>query len=215
MSSSPIVIIGAGISGVSAARDLKKEFLILEKEGVIGGLSSQYPSGGYWFDYGGHYFHFKDKEQIKVYLQALHPLREYRRSSKVFVLDRFIPFPIQFHLAFLPARLRQTILAEILPPKTGRAENLYAYLEGNFGPHLFRLFFEPFLHKYYGCDLRQMAAHMDKGSIPLPDKETVVAGARGKRFLGRVQPGFLLSRRGAEEIFPGLCPAGAAADIPL
>ncbi len=182
MSPPPIVIIGAGISGIGAARDLTKEFIILEKERVIGGLSTQYPSGGYRFDYGGHYFHFKDKEQIKAYLQALHPLREYRRSSKVFVLDRFIPFPIQFHLSFLPARLRQTILDEILPPRAGKAENLYAYLERNFGPHLFRLFFEPFLHKYYSCDLRQMAAHMDKGSIPVPDKKTVLAGVGGKRF---------------------------------
>ena len=41
------VIIGAGISGLSAGQALGDDFLILEKSGVAGGLSGQYRAGGY------------------------------------------------------------------------------------------------------------------------------------------------------------------------
>jgi hypothetical protein len=39
-----IVIIGAGISGLTAARNLDKDYIVLEKENYIGGLSTQYPA---------------------------------------------------------------------------------------------------------------------------------------------------------------------------
>lgn len=202
MSSPPVLIIGAGISGISSARNLKKEFIVLEKSGEIGGLSTQYYSGGYWFDYGGHYFHFQDKLSVKTYLEKVLPFREYRRKSKVFVLTRLIPFPIQFHLSFLPARRRREIVEEILRPSTRDSENLHEYLKDNFGSHFFELFFKPFLEKYYGCDLRDMAARMDKGSIPVPDKKTVIAGARGEKFLkAGYNPLFYYPRPGLRGFF--------------
>lgn len=177
-----VVIIGAGISGLSAALHLEKESVILEKEDHVGGLSTQYRSAGYWFDYGGHYFHFKDKPEIKAFLEDVSPFNEYRRKSKVFALNRYIPFPIQSHLSFLPAKLRDTMLEEILAGQRRGGDNLAQYLRSNFGPTLYDFFFKPFLTKYYGTDPKHLAANMDKGSIPVPDKESVAQGARGKRF---------------------------------
>ena len=176
------VVIGAGISGVTVAKNLAHDCVVLEAGGVAGGLSTQYRSGGFLFDYGGHYFHFKDKEHVKYYLETFHPIKEYKRNSKAFLLNRYIPFPVQFHLSHFPKKIARAILEEILNRSESKAENLFEHLQNSFGPTLFQLFFEPFMSKYYGYDLKLMAAHMDKGSIPVPDKETVRQGFNGKRF---------------------------------
>ena len=180
-----VIIIGAGISGLSAAHHLPGEYLVLEKENVIGGLSTQYtpPDGGdYRFDFGGHYFHFKDKGEIKKYVERFGRFREFRRKSAVYMLDRYIPYPLQYHLSYLPAPLKKAALGEILARKKRGTHNLQEYLEHNFGPTLFSLFFKPFLNKYYGTGLADLAADMDKGSIPVPDEKSAVAGYRGKGF---------------------------------
>ena len=86
-----IVIIGAGVSGLTAARQLagqpgeKKEFVLLEKENHPGGLSTQYTAGDYWFDFGGHYFHFKDKDEIKTLVEKICHFKQFNRKSKTFV----------------------------------------------------------------------------------------------------------------------------------
>ena len=180
-----IIIIGAGISGLTVANNLDtdKECIVLEKESYIGGLSTQYFSNGYWFDFGGHYFHFQDKGDIKEYLKDFCRFKEFKRQSKTFLLDRYIPFPVQLHLSFLPSPVRHKILKEILDNKITDTASLHDFLKAHFGNTLFELFFQPFLTKYYNVDLKTLAADMDKGSIPLPDKEQVKAGFAGKRFL--------------------------------
>ncbi len=178
-----IVIIGAGVSGLTAARHLEQDFVILEKEKNIGGLATQYQANGYWFDFSGHYFHFKDKPEIQTLVEKVCAFKQFNRKSKTFVLNRFVPFPVQFHLSYLPAARRKQILKEVLGNPFTPAENLHDFLEINFGKTLFALFFEPFLTKYYNTDLRNMISNMDKGSIPPPDKERIAAGAKGKKFL--------------------------------
>lgn len=180
-----ILIVGAGVSGLTAARELegKKEYLLLEKENYIGGLGTQYRAGDYWFDFAGHYFHFKDKEEIKALVETVCPFREFNRKSITYALNRFVPFPIQFHLSYLPAPVRKQILAEILETEFTPAGNLHDFLEINFGETLFGLFFRPFLTKYYNMDLHNILSDMDKGSIPPPDRERITAGAGGKKFL--------------------------------
>jgi protoporphyrinogen oxidase len=172
------VVIGAGISGLSAGQALGNDVVVLEKSAIAGGLSGQYRAGGFAFDHGGHYFHFQGKPGIKEHVQSFHAFREYRRDSKVFLQSRFIPYSLQYHLAGLPARQRQPILTEILAAAGGEPDDLEGFLLAHFGPRLVRLFFRPFMEKFYRRPLSALLAGMDKGSIPIPRKEDVLAGAR-------------------------------------
>ena len=175
------IVIGAGISGLSAGQALDGEFVILEKSAVAGGLSGQYRAGGFAFDHGGHYFHFQDKPEIREHVSRYHAFWEYRRDSRVFLGGRFIPYSLQYHLAYLPARLREPIVAEILGGGGGPQDNLEQFLLAHFGRRFFDLFFGPYLLKFYGRPLSGMIAGMDKGSIPVPRREEVLAGARARR----------------------------------
>ncbi|HNX99103.1 MAG TPA: hypothetical protein PKK12_15605, partial [Candidatus Aminicenantes bacterium] len=99
-----------------------------------------------------------------------------------FLWDRFVPFPIQFHLASFPAAERHRVLDEMLGRGQVTAEDLAGYLPQVFGRRLTELFFAPFQEKYYRQPLTSIAARMDRGSIPVPDRQSVLAGAAGKRF---------------------------------
>ncbi len=177
------VVIGAGITGLSAAQALRGEFVVLEREAQAGGLAGQYRAGGLAFDHGGHYFHFQGKPEIRAHLERFRPFREYRRDSRVFLAGRYIPYSLQYHLAGLPAHQRRRILGEVLagPGAAGAAASLQEHLLAHFGPTLFRLFFAPYLGKFYRLSLADLIPGMDKGSIPVPNRDEVLAGARRQR----------------------------------
>ncbi|MCX6555945.1 MAG: NAD(P)-binding protein [Candidatus Aminicenantes bacterium] len=194
------IIIGAGISGLSAGHILKNECLILEQNARPGGLSGKYRVNGLAFDHGGHYFHFQNKTAVKEYVEKFHAFKAYQRNSKVFLLQRFIPFSLQYHLAYLPACWRAIILQEILRAGATQAANLREFLLANFGRHLLDLFFEPFLGKFYGRPLDELLANMDKGSIPIPSKDEVRRGAVEKKcFAEGFNPIFFYPRHAAQE----------------
>jgi len=177
-----ILIIGAGISGLTAGRELTLPFKILEKGNTIGGLAGQYPAGPHHFDYGGHYFHFQKKRRIRRYLNRCHPLVRFTRQSRVFLGETLIPFPIQYHLAFLPHHLKETVYRELSHATPPSFENLAAHLRSRFGPALFAHFFQPFLFKYYQTDLTTLDAGFGGESIPPPDRRKIRGGYRGKIF---------------------------------
>ncbi len=194
------LIIGAGISGLSAGHFLKGDCLILEKAAVAGGLSGQYLADGHSFDYGGHYFHFQNKLAVQKHLESFQSFRAYQRNSKIFLLHRFIPYSLQYHLAYLPARVRRIILDQIGSGQPINSGNLEDFLLAHFGDYLYRLFFMPFLSKFYGRPLKRLLAGMDQGSIPVPRREDVRHGAvEKKRFAEGYNPVFYYPDRGMQD----------------
>jgi protoporphyrinogen oxidase len=194
------IIIGAGISGLSAGHILNGDYLILEKTSSPGGLSGQYQANGFVFDYGGHYFHFQNKAVVKEFVEKFHTFKMYQRNSKVFMLKRFIPYSLQYHLAYLPARLREIVLREMSRQHEIRDGNLEEFLLANFGEHLYDLFFRPFLAKFYCRPLNELLSGVDKGSIPVPRQEDVCRGStEKKRFAEGYNPVFYYPRQGLQK----------------
>jgi protoporphyrinogen oxidase len=116
------------------------------------------------------------------------------------MLERFIPYSLQYHLAFLPSRQRRAILAEICRDRGGSHEDLEKFLLANFGKHFYQLFFKPYLAKFYRRPLTGLLADMDKGSIPVPDPQDVWSGSRGKKhFSEGYNPVFYYPRRSLQK----------------
>ena len=97
-------------------------------------------------------------------------------------MNRIVPFPVQYHLSYLPKGVNQKILNEIKKKNRNPQKHLYHYLKTNFGTTLFNLFFKPFLSKYYKKDLKEMLANMDKGSIPPPEIDLIIKGSLGGKL---------------------------------
>lgn len=180
-----IFIIGAGISGLSVADNLKKDFAILEKSNHSGGLATQFRSGKYWFDFSGHYFHFSGKEDVRKYVERFSLFKEYKRDSRIFMFGKLIPFPIQYHLSHFPEKTGEKIFEEMKGRYVRDHKSLKESLIGKFGETLYGIFFRPFMTKYYGRDLSEIIPEMDRGSIPVPDLKSVKEGLSGKDFSDR------------------------------
>ena len=202
MEHTDVLILGAGISGMTAARFLTSESTILEKRAFPGGLSTQYASGPYWFDFGGHYFHFHNAPAIREQLSDITPFQEHHRRSRVFLMNRFIPFPIQDHIAFLPAPLRRRIRKEISWNPKLTDTRMDSYLRSRFGETLFSLFFSPFMTKYYQRNLSELAVGLEHGSIPLPNRKSLFSNKRKETETERgYNPVFFYPRKGLREFW--------------
>jgi UDP-galactopyranose mutase len=74
MSKKKIVILGAGLAGLSAAWHLQKkkiECFVFEKEPVVGGLCRSKQVKGFIFDCDGHLLHFRNKYTLQLVRRLL------------------------------------------------------------------------------------------------------------------------------------------------
>ncbi len=205
-----ILIIGAGISGLCAAERLRRDFLVLERSDRIGGLSGEYVSAGHRFGYSGHFFHFQGRPDVQAALARFSRFRAYRRDSRVWLFGRLIPFPLQYHIAGLPAGMRREVLAQMEARGGPPPDDLEGFLRASFGERLFEVFFRPFQAKYQCRPLAGLLARMDRGSIPVPDLASVRAGASGRRFRDSgYNPVFYAPRPSADALLARLAAAAA------
>src|SRR3954469_15648572 len=110
-SSPRIVIIGAGPTGLGAGYRLRElgytNFVILEARDKVGGLASSEKSpNGFTYDIGGHvlfsHYEYFDKLFDKL-MQGEY--QELLRESWVWMCDRFLPYPFQNNIKYLPREI--------------------------------------------------------------------------------------------------------------
>jgi protoporphyrinogen oxidase len=139
-----IVIIGAGPTGLGAGYRLRElgyhNFLILEARDKVGGLaSSEQSAGGFTYDIGGHvlFSHYEYFDRLFDKLLG-DEYQELMRESWVWMRDRFLPYPFQNNIRYLP---RETVLecliglieAQRQPFDLARFANFEEFIRGVFG----------------------------------------------------------------------------------
>ena len=108
MTAPEILIIGAGPCGIGCARELERlghqNWLILERLDHAGGLaSSVVDAAGFTWDLGGHvvFSHFGEFDALLAEAMGQEVLH-HERSSYVRFADRWVPYPFQNNLRYLP-----------------------------------------------------------------------------------------------------------------
>jgi protoporphyrinogen oxidase len=103
-----VVILGAGLSGLSAAYHLEKnnffDYKIFEKESIPGGLLRSTKHEGFTFDFTGHLLHISD-DYFKNFLQTIAPENSFNKlTRKAFIHSHniYTPYPFQMNLNGLP-----------------------------------------------------------------------------------------------------------------
>lgn len=95
----PVIIIGAGPAGLTAAYELVKQGIlpiVLEKGDKVGGISRTETYKGYRFDIGGHRFYTKVEAVQQLWQEVLGDnFIKVPRLSRIYYRDRFFNYPLE------------------------------------------------------------------------------------------------------------------------
>src|SRR4051794_35937525 len=161
MSDQPrILIIGAGPTGLGAGYRLRElgyqNFLMLEARSKVGGLaSSEVSANGFTYDIGGHvlFSHYEYFDRLFDKLMQ-GEYQELLRESWVWMCDRFLPYPFQNNIKYLPREvvlecLMGLIEAQKQPFDLARFANFEEFIRGVFGAGIAKYFMMPYNFKVW------------------------------------------------------------------
>ncbi|MEX5214740.1 MAG: FAD-dependent oxidoreductase [Nitrospiraceae bacterium] len=164
----PVVIIGAGPAGLTAAYQLAKAgvpSIVLEKDSMVGGISRTVKYKGYHFDIGGHRFFTKVQAVENLWREML-PEQDFlhrHRLSRIYYNRKFFFYPLRPANALRGLGLWNSLLIGIsylwaqLFPQTPE-DNFERWVSNRFGKQLYRTFFKTYTEKVWGLPADQIAA---------------------------------------------------------
>jgi protoporphyrinogen oxidase len=203
-----IVILGAGLSGLSAAFHLKaKEYRIFEKEEEVGGLCRSVVHEGFTFDHTGHLLHLGHPYTQQL-LDALLPNRliKHQRRAAIYLKGDYVPFPFQANLWALPKDLTKECLDEFIRAHSENAkggDDFLSWINQAFGSGIAKHFMIPYNEKLWRVPLDDISLEWVERFIPCPTLEEVIDGALGVNIKGfGYNQEFLYSRQGGILILP-------------
>jgi len=180
-----IVIIGAGLTGISAAYHLEQkgfhDYAIFERDATIGGLCGTVQQDGFTFDFTGHYLHASDPyfRSMIENLVGMENLNTVTRKSFIYSHDTYTRYPFQINLFGLP----ETVIAECIEgfvKRNNSSKKLRTFPEWvmrNFGAGFGKHFFFPFQRKIFGYDLRKITASWTGRFVPSTSLQQIISGS--------------------------------------
>jgi protoporphyrinogen oxidase len=164
----PVVVIGGGPAGLTAARLLAKAgdpVVVVEEDSVVGGISRTVERDGWRFDIGGHRFFTKVKPVEAFWHEVLPPedflLRP--RMSRIFYEGKFYDYPIKLGNALSNLGIVEAVRCglsflwvRVRPPK--RRDTLEGYIVANYGWRLYHHFFKTYNEKVWGVPASELSA---------------------------------------------------------
>ncbi len=167
MSHSPVLIIGAGPAGLTAAYELARlglRSVVLEADGQVGGLARTVNYQGYRFDIGGHRF-FSKVPLINALWQEIlgEDFLVRPRLSRIHYGGHFFDYPLKALNALAGLGPLEALLvglsytkAKLLPAK--EETNFAQWVSNRFGSRLYQIFFKTYTEKVWGIPCTEISA---------------------------------------------------------
>lgn len=194
MTKERVLILGAGLTGLSAAWHCNKKnigFRLFEKELKVGGLCRSSKKDRFIFDYGGHLLHFRHKSTYNFIKDVLGiKLKRHKRNSLVKYLGCDIPYPFQANFSRLT---NKKIIQECLEGlkkanQNGRKRkynNFKSWAYGSFGKGIAEHFMIPYNEKFWKIPTENLIYSWIHGFIPvLKLKDITNASEHNLKSLG-------------------------------
>lgn len=212
-------IIGAGISGLSAARMLTEkgfEVVIFEKEDTPGGLiRCERVNGILYHTVGGHVFNSRKQSVLDWFwnqfneddftLAIRHAVVSLEDGSKV-------DYPIENHLYQMKEELRSAVLDDLLSiAASGYPEdsNFDDFLLHRFGETLYREYFAPYNYKIWRRSLKDVPLSWLEGKLPMPSvKEILTANIGQEKEMQMVHSSFHYPKHGGSQFIANKLASG-------
>ena len=191
MQETSTLIIGAGLTGLSCAHHLGRDYLVVEKESEPGGIvRTRVRHGGFLCDGTGHWLHLRNADMKELVAQLLPgQLVEHERKAVIHLKGAFTPYPFQANTYGLPREVVLECLMGLLkarhPEDFGQTapaippKNFRECVERLFGEGICKHFMIPYNEKLMGVKLEEISATYADRFIPRPSLEDVLKGAFG------------------------------------
>lgn len=183
-----VLIIGAGLAGLSTAYHLEKSIdcEIYERNQFVGGYASSYQIDDYVFDYSGHYLHLRNNDIRKLILKLLMGnIKKVERSSVIFSHNTITNYPYQSNFYGLPEEIIIQNLIGFIKAKYEKNRNFiynfYDWILKNFGKGIAENFMVPYNEKLWGIHPKKMSIEWIDRFIPDIKLNDVIRGAITKK----------------------------------
>ena len=180
-----IVILGAGIAGISAAYHLKKagiSSVIYEQDDDYGGLCRSFQIAGFTFDTFAHISFDPDtvewlENTTEYYVHAPEALN--------FDNGRWLRHPVQNNLIDLPVEERIGLIKGFIERKSAQGGCNYArWLESTYGDAFAHTYPFRYTRKYWTVEPEKLETRWVKGRMYEPSLEEVLRGAMSSQTQG-------------------------------
>ncbi|USN45807.1 MAG: FAD-dependent oxidoreductase [Candidatus Woesearchaeota archaeon] len=152
------LILGGGISGVSFGHFVNsQDFLLLEKNNVLGGHCRSFKLKGFVWDCSGHFLHFRNKEMEQYILELTRgKFFSTQRKSKILYYNKMIDFPFQNNIHQLPLSETVDCLLSYVRKKRRKIKSFKDMILNKYGSGICNKFLIPYNEKLYACDLNSL-----------------------------------------------------------
>ncbi len=183
-----VIILGAGLTGLSAAYHLDAqgiEYTIFEKSDRAGGLLKSAYDAGYTFDHTGHFLHVSD-EGFKIFLDQTIGLSSFdiiQRRSGIFSHNALTQYPFQMNLHGLPT----AVIAECIEGfvkrhrQTKDPQTFYAWVLKHFGHGFGKHFFFSYNKKILAYNLKKVHPAWTGRFVPSTTLHDIIEGCFDKK----------------------------------
>jgi protoporphyrinogen oxidase len=168
-----VVIIGAGLTGLSAAYHLQQtrhSYDLYEQHETVGGLTRSVQENGFTFDYTGHFLHSNNayfSSIIDLLFQG-DSLDTIARKAFIFSHGTYTAYPFQSNLSGLPLNVICECIEGIVRKSTSKTapKNLREWLLKGFGRGMCKHFFFPYNKKILSYPLHKAMPEQGGRFVP-------------------------------------------------
>jgi protoporphyrinogen oxidase len=176
-----ITVIGAGLSGLSAAYHLGSDYIVLEREAEVGGLCRSVATKGYVFDLAPHIF-FTGSQYVSGLIDDLlqGDLMRQARRAYIYLKGTYVEYPFEVNLHGLPRETIDECISEFKERGRTLPKNFLEWIHSTFGAGIAKHYMVPYNEKVWKYPLDQMNVDWIAGRVPVPSIDEMIRGAKEK-----------------------------------
>ena len=197
------VIIGGGVTGLSAAANLEGDKVLIEKSSSLGGYCKTTFRSGFVWDCAGHFFHFKDERMRHYFINRVlgEDFMKVRKETRIYYRGMWIHFPFQLNIHQLEKTEYTQCLIDLYDAQETKAPvaSFKDYVYNSCGRSIAEKFLIPYNEKLYACDLDSLDKDAMGRFFPAVSFSQVLRQPI-KGFRDSYNETFLYPRKGASQL---------------